>query len=111
MTTHATPFSLVYEIEATLSIKFEVESLIVAVGTRLNNSQSLKNRLTDLEELDEKRRSAAQHIEATQRRRTIIFEKRNKKRALQPDMMLMIHDGKKKNFSSKFDAVWLVLTL
>ena len=78
--THATPFSLVYRIEATLPIKFEVESLRGTVGTRLNDSQSLTNKLTDLEDLDEKRRRAAQHIEAIRRRRKIIFDKRNRKK-------------------------------
>ena len=48
VTTQATPFSLVYGIEATLSIEFEVESLRVAVGSRLTDSQSLKTRLMDL---------------------------------------------------------------
>ena len=77
------------------------------MGARLNDSQSLKNRPTSLEELDEKRRMAAQHIEAIQRRRKIIFDKRHKKRALQPGMMVMLQDGKKKDFPGKFDAVWL----
>ena len=43
-------------------------SLHLAIDARLTESQSLKNRLTDLEELDERRRMAAQHIEAIQRR-------------------------------------------
>ena len=68
---------------------------------------ALKNKLTDLEELDEKRRRAAQHIEAIQKRRKITFDKCNKKRALQPSMMGMIQDAKKLDFPSKFDAVWL----
>ena len=50
-----------------LPIEFEVESLRVAVGTRLNDSESLKNRLGDLEELDERRWRAAQNVEAIQR--------------------------------------------
>ena len=103
--THATLFSVVYGIEAILPIEFEVESLRVAVATRLNDSQSLKNRLTEFEELDKKRRRAAQHIKAIQMRRKIIFDKRNKKRALQPGMMVMIQDGKKKDFPGKCDAV------
>ena len=107
VTTQATPFSLVYGIEATLPIEFEVESLRVAVGRRLNDSQSLRNRLTTLEELDERRRRAAQNIEAIQRQKKIIFDKRHKKRALQPRMMVMLQDGKKKDFPGKFDAVWL----
>ena len=79
MIIHATPFSLVYGIEAILPIKFEVESLRVAVGTRLNNSQSLKNKLTALEELNNARRRTAQHIEAIQKNMKIIFDKCNKK--------------------------------
>ena len=75
--------------------------------SRLTESQSLKNRLTNLEELDERRRIAAQHIEAIKCRRKIIFDKRHKKRALQLGMMVMIQDARKLEFPGKFDAVWL----
>ena len=75
--------------------------------TRLNDNESLRNMLGDLEELDEKRRRAAQHMEAIQRRRKLIFDKRHKKRALQRGMLVMLQDGKKKDFPGKFDAVWL----
>ena len=88
---------MVYGIEATLPIDFEVESSRVAIGTRLN----------DLEELNEKRRRAAQHMEAIQRRRKVIFDKRHKKRALERGMLVMLQDGKKKDFPVKFDAIWL----
>ena len=66
--TQATPFSLVYGLKATLPIEYEVESLRVAISSHLTKSQSLRNRLPDLEELDERRRMPAQHIEAIQRR-------------------------------------------
>jgi hypothetical protein len=97
----------VYGLEATLPIEFEVEPLRVAIGSRLTDSQSLKNRLTTLEALEEKRRMAAQHIEAIQRRRKITFDKRHKKRTLRPGMMVMIQDARKLEFPGKFDAVWL----
>ena len=45
VTTHATPFSLVFGIGATFPIEFEVESLRVAVGTRLSDNQSSRKRL------------------------------------------------------------------
>ena len=48
---------------------------------------------------------AAQHIEAIQRRRTITFDKRHKKRALQPGMIVMIQNARKLEFPGKFDAV------
>ena len=93
--------------EATLPTEYEVESLRIAIGTRLTTEQSLKNRLTDLEELDERRRMAAQHIEAIQRRRKRTFDKRHKKQALQLGMMVMIQDARKLESPAKFDAVWL----
>ena len=107
VTTYATPFSLLFGIEGTLFIEFEVELLRVAVGTHLNDSQSLRYKLIDLEELDEERRRVAQHIEAIQRRRKTTFNKRNKMRALQPCMMVMIQDARKLDFPGKFDALWL----
>lgn len=58
VTTQANRFSLVYGLEATLPMEYEVESLRVAIGSRLTESQSLKNMLTNLEELDEIRRMA-----------------------------------------------------
>lgn len=69
VTTQATPFSLVYGIEATLPIEFEVESLRVAIDARLTDNQSLKNRLASLEALDENRMMSAQHVESIQKRR------------------------------------------
>ena len=103
----ATPFSLVFGFEATLPIQFEVEALRVAVSFRLLVKQSSRNRLTELEELNERRRVAAQHIEVIQRRRKIIFDKRNKRRALEPGMMVMMQDARKMDFTGKFDALWL----
>ena len=107
VTTRATPFSVVFGIAATLPIELEVEALRVAVSSRLPVKQSLMNRLTDLEELDERRRVAAQHIEAIQQQMKIIFDKRNKRRALEPGMMVIVQDARKMDFSGKFDALWL----
>ena len=98
---------MVNDLEATLPIEYEVESLRVAIGSRLTKNQSLRNRLTNLEELDERRRMAAQYIEAIQQRTKIIFDKRHKKRTLRPGSMVMIKDARKLDFLGKFDAVWL----
>ena len=84
-----------------------MESLRIAIGSRLTDSQSLRNRLTTLKELDERRKKAAQHIEAIQRRRKITFNKRHEKRALKPSMMVMIQDARKLDFPGKFDAICL----
>jgi hypothetical protein len=55
VTTRATPFSLVYGIEAILPIEFEIPSLFIAINERLDESQSLKDRLERLEGLNEAR--------------------------------------------------------
>ena len=92
VTTQAMPFSLVYSIEATLPIEFEVKSPRVAVDLRLTDKQSLRDRLVSLEALDEKRRFSNQHIESIQRRRKIIFDKRHKKRALSVGTLVLLED-------------------
>jgi len=107
VTTQTTPFSLVYGLEAVLPIEFEVPSLRIAVDSRLTDRRSLKTRLCELEALDENRRRGAQHIEAIQRRRKVLFDKRNKTRVLQPGMLVLLQDARKIDFPSKFDAVWL----
>ena len=61
----------------------------------------------ELDELDERRRVAAQNIEAIQRRRKKTFDKRNKKRDFEPGMLVMIRDARKLDFSGKFDALWM----
>jgi hypothetical protein len=106
VTTRATPFSLMYGIEAILPIEFEVQTLRIATEQRLDTSQSLKDRLASLEALNEGRQLAAQHVEATQRRRKVAFDKRQKKRTLLPGMWVMVQDARKLEFPAKFDALW-----
>lgn len=105
VTTQVTSFSMVYGLEATLPIEFEVECLRVAVDSRLKDTQSLNNRLTTLEELDERQKMGAQHIKVIQRRRKITFDKHQKTRTLRPCMMVLLPDARKLEFPDKFDAV------
>ena len=107
VTTRATPFSLVYGVEAVLPIEFEVSSLRVAVDHRLTAKESLVRRLERVERLDEDRRHSAQHIEVIQRRRKMAFDKQHKKRKLLPGMLIMLQDARKLDFPGKFDALWL----
>jgi hypothetical protein len=106
MTTRATPFSLIYGMKAILPIEFEVPSLRIAIENRLDDSTSLKDRLAWLESLNERRQLAAQHVEVTQRRRKVAFDKRQKTRKLLPDMWVMLQDARKLEFPAKFDALW-----
>jgi hypothetical protein len=45
VSTHTTPFSLVFGVEAILAMEFEVPSLRIAIDEWLDDSQSLKDRL------------------------------------------------------------------
>jgi hypothetical protein len=92
--------------EAILPIEFEVPSLRIAIENRLDDSTSLKDRLAWLESLNERRKLAAQHVEVTQRRRKVAFDKRQKIRKLLPDMWVMLQDARKLEFPAKFDALW-----
>ena len=63
--------------------------------------------LTDLKKVDKRKGIAAQHIEAMQRQRKITFDKRHKKKALRPGMIVMIQDARKLDFPGKSDAIWM----
>lgn len=76
VTTHTTSSSLVYDTEATLPIEFEVESLRVAIDSRLTDNESLRDRFATLEALDNRCRLSAQHIKAIQQRQMIIIYQR-----------------------------------
>jgi hypothetical protein len=95
-----------YGMEAIRPIEFEVPSLRIAIENRLDDSTSLKDRLAWLESLNERRQLAAQHVEVTQRRRKVAFDKRQKTRKLLPNMWVMLQDARKLEFPTKFDALW-----
>jgi hypothetical protein len=80
--------------------------LRIATEQRLDISQSLKDRLASLEALNEGRQLAAQHVEATQRRRKVAFDQRQKKRTLLLGMWVMVQDAHKLEFPAKFNSLW-----
>ena len=93
-----------YKLGAILSIEFEIPSLRLAIGKRLDTSKSLKSRLADLEALSESRHLASQHMEVTQRRFKVAFD--NKVCVFKPGMWLMVQDVQRLEFPTKFDALW-----
>jgi hypothetical protein len=88
-------------------MEFEVPSLRIAIDERLDDSQSLKDRLERLEGLSEVRRLAAQHVETAQRQRKVYFDKKVKKRSLSAGMWVMVQDARRLEFPGKFDALWI----
>jgi len=67
----------------------------------------LKDKLDQLEGLNEARQLSAQHIETMQRRCKVQFGKRHKSRTLVLGMLVMLQDARKLEFPGKFDALWL----
>ena len=73
--TNATPYSLVYGVEAVLPLEKEIPSMRIALQEGLTNEENIKLRLQELEALDEKRLDAQQHLECYQARMSHAFNK------------------------------------
>ncbi|MBE2321235.1 transposase family protein, partial [Solirubrobacter sp. CPCC 204708] len=106
--TGATPFSLVYGMEAVLPIELEVPSLRVVMESQLAEVEWVKNRYEELALIDERRLRALYHIQGYQRRITKAFGKKVKNRGLKKgDLVLKeirapIHDPR-----GKFKPTWV----
>ena len=59
--TGATPFSLVYGIEAVLPVEIEIPSLCVIMETKLSEAEWVQNRFDQLNLIEEKRMIALCH--------------------------------------------------
>ena len=67
-TTLATPYLLVYGVEALLPLERQIPFLRIAIQEGLTNEENARLRLEELEALDEKRLEAQQHLECNQAR-------------------------------------------
>ena len=110
VTTRATPFSLMYGVEAILPIEYEVQSLRIAVDQRLDLPESVVHRLEWLEGMSEARRTSVQHIEAIQLRRKAKFDKKQKKRVFKVDEWVLLRDDRILDHPGKLVLYGWVLT-
>ena len=74
--TGATPFSLVYGVEAILPIELEIPSLRVSLQHFIDDNTYRQDRLAQLDLLDEKRISALQHLRVYYERIKRAYNKR-----------------------------------
>ena len=74
--TQATPYSLVYGVEAILPLERQIPSLRIAIQEGLSNEDNVRLRLEELEALDEKRLEAKQRLECYQARISRTFNKK-----------------------------------
>jgi len=68
ITTGATPYSLMYGDEAIIPLEVEILSLRIALKHVIKESQQWEVRLCQLEELDERRINALEHLKTYQQR-------------------------------------------
>ena len=87
--TGATPFSLVYGMEAVLLVEVEIPSLRVMRDVELDESEWVQNQMDQMEIIDEKRLTNVCHGQVYQKRMRKAFDKRVQPQCYKPgDLML-----------------------
>ena len=105
--TGATPYSLVYGMEAVLPIEIEMGSLRVTLEQQISETKWAQSRFDQLSLLDERRLRAADHVQAYQRKMARAFKKRVKPRPLQrEDLVLRVLRGLAGDPRGKFRPTW-----
>eukprot|EP00261_Vitis_vinifera_P030644 XP_019071887.1 PREDICTED: uncharacterized protein LOC109121615 [Vitis vinifera] len=103
----ATPYSLVYGMEAVLLVEIEMGSLRVALEQHISEAEWAQSRYDQLNLLDEKRLRAADHVQAYQRKMTRAFRKRVRSRKFQRgDLVLKVLRGLIIDPRGKFRPSW-----
>ncbi|XP_068328201.1 uncharacterized protein [Pyrus communis] len=113
--TPATPYSLVYGVEVVLPVESQIPSLRMAIQEGLIDKENAKLRLQELEELDERRLEAQQHLECYQARLSKAFNRKVRPHSFQVgDLILALrrpiittHKPKSK-FTSKWDEPYAI---
>ncbi|WJZ92663.1 hypothetical protein VitviT2T_011647 [Vitis vinifera] len=105
--TGATPYSLVYDMEAVLPVEIEMGSLRVALEQQIPEMDWAQARFDQLNLLDERRLRATDHVRAYQRKMAHAFKKRVKPRPLHVgDLVLRVIRGLIRDPRGKFRPSW-----
>ena len=105
--TGATPYSLVYGMEAVFPVEIEMGSLRVALEQQISEAEWAQLLLDQLSLLDERRLRAIDHIQAYQRKMARSFKKWVKPRPLQRgDLVLRVLRGLVTDPRGKFRPNW-----
>jgi len=113
--TQATPYVLVYGVEAVLPLERQIPSLRIAIQEGLTVEDNARLRLEELEALDEKRLEAQQRLQCYQARLSKAFNKKVRIRSFQKgDLVLamrrpiIITHRTGNKFTSKWDGPYVV---
>ena len=105
--TGATPYSLVYGMEAVLSIEMGVRSLKTVLESEIPKVYQLQSKYDQLCMLDEKRLKALYHIQGYQRRLRKKFDKKARTRDLKlEDLVLKEIQTLIQDANGKFKQNW-----
>eukprot|EP00253_Pinus_taeda_P030015 PITA_30015 len=104
-----TPYEMVYGKKALLSIEFEYNTIRMAVQLDLDLSHAQKERLLQLNGLDEKRLQALLPSEVVQLQRKIWHDKHLKEKQFQEGDWVLLYDSRYKDFNGKLRTTWLGL--
>ena len=87
--TGATPFSLVYGMEAVLVIEVEIPSLRVIMETKLSEAEWVRNRFDQLNLIEETRMTTLCHGQLYQKRMKKAFNKKVKPREFREGYLVL----------------------
>ncbi|KAM2671183.1 hypothetical protein EV1_007021 [Malus domestica] len=87
--TQATPYSLVYGVEAVLPLESQIPSLRMAIQEGLTDEENAKLSLQELEALDKRKLKAQQHLECYQARLSKAFNKMVRPRSFQTGDLIL----------------------
>ena len=87
--TQATPYSLVFGVEAVLPLEIELPSLRVAMQAELDMEKQAQLRLEELEALDEKRLIAQQNLELYKAKMARAYDKSARIRTFQQGELVL----------------------
>ena len=105
--TGATPYSLVYSMEAVLPVEIEMGSLRVALEYHISETEWDQFRYDQLSLLDERRLRAGDHVQAYKRKMTCAFRKRVKPDKFRKgDLVLKVPRGLINDPRGKFRSNW-----
>lgn len=86
---------------ATFPIEFEIKALRIALELNMDLDEAQKQRLNQLNELDEKRLAALHHTAIVQQQRTKWHDRFIKKKVSQKDDWVFLYDYRFKDFKGK----------
>ncbi|XP_075111216.1 uncharacterized protein LOC142181694 [Nicotiana tabacum] len=108
-TTQATPYSLVYGVEAVLPLEQQIPSLRISIQEGFTSEENAQFCLAELEAPDEKRLEAQQKLECYQARLARAFNKKVRSQSFQVgDLVLAVRQPiiLNKRICNKFTSKW-----